>query len=357
MSFARIYKIWCLMLTLTITITGLYQAFYQDFPFFWTIECSVGVLLLLMLTLPKRFPQAGIPILFGSQMLVTLGFYAVISINQIGTTVLFFPALYTLLYPNRRYFYGGQILVSIGYLLCSWDNPLQQHVIFFSIFACYSTLLGFVSQIMVRNASEVAKFQERVEVFSHAIEARDSYTQGHSRRVSRYAVEIGKLVPGIDIELLRMAGDLHDIGKISTPDAVLLKPGRLTDEEYDVIKRHPVDGANLLRRFDVDGPILEGVLYHHERMNGTGYPEGRIGEHIPLYARILAVADTFDAMTTTRSYRIAYPPQVAYDEILSLKGLYYDPLVVDCFVKCYDTILAIFFEHQESEYLPLETAR
>ncbi|PWK15889.1 HD-GYP domain-containing protein [Tumebacillus permanentifrigoris] len=351
MSSAKIFNIWCLMLTLAIAMIGLYEVVYRNFPYFLLIEGALLISMLLMLWLPKRYPRVALHVMFWNQLLLNLGLYYVVHDFPLCAAVLFFLPIYTLLFPNRRYFFWGQLLTSIGYLVCSWDKPVQQHVVFYCLFLSYTALLSFVSQFIVRNASEVAKFQERVEVFSRAIEARDSYTQGHSRRVSRYAVEIGKHLPGVDLELLRVAGDLHDIGKISTPDAVLLKPGRLTDEEYTIIKRHPVDGANLLRHFGIEGPILDGVLYHHERLNGTGYPEGRAGNDIPVYARILAVADTFDAMTTTRSYRHAFPPQTAYDEILSLTGDFYDAVVVDSFVRCYERILAIY-EEEEREHQP-----
>jgi putative nucleotidyltransferase with HDIG domain len=334
------------MLTLAIGMIGLDEVVNRNFPYFWLSESLLTGSLLLMLWLPKHNPRVAGAVMFWNQLLINLGLYYIVHDIPLCAAMLFFTPIYSLLLPTRSYFFWGQLLTSAGYLICAWDKPLQQHLVFYGLFLSYTALLNFVSQYMVRNASEVAKFQERVEVFSRTIEARDSYTQGHSRRVSRYAVEIGKQMPGVDLELLRMAGDLHDIGKISTPDAVLLKPGRLTDEEYAIIKRHPVDGANLLRHFGIEGPILDGVLYHHERLNGTGYPEGRTGNDIPVYARILAVADTFDAMTTTRSYRKAHSPQTAYDEILSLNGHFYDSRVVECFVHCYERILAIYEEEE-----------
>ncbi|KEO85038.1 HD-GYP domain-containing protein [Tumebacillus flagellatus] len=354
MKFESVFTMWRLMVLLSGLVTGLYQILFHDFPFFWYAESMFVVTFALMLILPERFPRAAVSVLFWSQVLLTLGVFDLVHADAICAAMLFFVPIYTMLYANRTSIILGELLILAGYLAVTRDEPLRQHLIFLIIFTLFSILLHFVSQILVRKASEAAKFQERVEVFSRAIEARDAYTQGHSRRVARYAVAIGKHMPGIDIDLLRVAGELHDIGKISTPDAVLHKPGRLTDEEYDVIKRHPVDGANLLRRFEVDGPILDGVLYHHERMNGTGYPEGRFGENIPMVARILAVADTFDAMTTTRSYRKAFPPQTAYDEILTLSGVYYDPQVVECFVRGYEDILAIL-QQEEDERPVLES--
>jgi putative nucleotidyltransferase with HDIG domain len=333
-----LYRSWTIMLTITCLMTGGYQVTYHDFPHFGYMFGALLAATLLSYWLQRNLPNWGRPILFVTTFLITSAMYGLVHETAMLTMLLFFPPLYSLLFSDKRYFYWSVWLTAASYFLIARDNTLHVHLIFLIVFFIYSLLLSYVA----RQASESAKFQERIDVFSKAIEARDSYTQGHSRRVSRYAVEIGRQVPEIDIEELKVSGDLHDIGKISTPDSVLLKPGRLTAEEYDIIKQHTVDGANLIRQFGIEGAILDGVLYHHERMDGSGYPAGLKGEDIPLVARILAIADTFDAMTTTRSYRVAFPTQKAYDEIVSLAGKFYDPELVEIFQNVYPQFLVIF---------------
>lgn len=142
---------------------------------------------------------------------------------------------------------------------------------------------------------------------AQAIDARDSYTYGHSARVSLYAGLLGERVGMQEFDLQTVKGGalFHDFGKIATRDRVLLKPGPLTAEEYGEIKRHPVNGRNLLQSMKTLNPALDVVYYHHERMDGSGYPAGLIGEAIPLTARVTSIADVFDALTTARVYRSA----------------------------------------------------
>jgi putative two-component system response regulator len=148
-------------------------------------------------------------------------------------------------------------------------------------------------------------------VFSlaRAIEAKSSYTHGHSDRVTRYALMLaGRLgLGGVDVDVLRRGGALHDIGKISTPDAILDKPGRLTPEEYAVVKRHPADGARIVEPLRSARDVLPLIRWHHERMDGKGYPDGLPGDAIPLLVRVLSVADVYDALASERPYRTAMP--------------------------------------------------
>ncbi|MCX7571652.1 HD-GYP domain-containing protein [Tumebacillus sp. DT12] len=345
----HVYKLWSITLLISTSLIGLFQLVFHEYPYFWIVFPSLSISLLLSLWIDRRKPSWGALALFLNTLMISFGMYWLFHYDPRLTTLLYFPPLFTLLFQNRRYFIWSVLLTVFWHTFTHrGELDIQSHADFALIFLVYSLLLFFVMQNVSRSASEAAKWKERVDVLSKAIEARDSYTQGHSRRVALYAVEIGRHVPGVDIEELRVSGDLHDIGKIATPDSVLLKPGRLTPEEYEIIKRHSVDGANLLRQFGIGGPILDGVLYHHERMDGSGYPERLVGDQIPLFARILAVADTFDAMTTTRSYRVAFPPQKAYDEIVSLSGRFYDAEIVKIFCMVYPQILAVF-EKEEGE--------
>jgi HD-GYP domain-containing protein (c-di-GMP phosphodiesterase class II) len=177
--------------------------------------------------------------------------------------------------------------------------------------------------------------RQTIEALAEAIEARDAYTYGHSRQVTRYAVRLAQEI-GLSaerIELMDFAGLLHDVGKIGIRDYVLLKPGSLSDEEFAVMKRHPAIGVKIIER--VHGlratlPIIEG---HHERVDGKGYPHGLKGEAIPLEARILAIADSFEAMTADRAYRPAMETERALKILLDGRGTHWEPSLVDCFVE------------------------
>jgi PAS domain S-box-containing protein/putative nucleotidyltransferase with HDIG domain len=180
-------------------------------------------------------------------------------------------------------------------------------------------------------------FIKTIEALAYAVEAKDVYTKGHSMRVSQYAALIGEYM-GLSrekVEQLRIAGILHDIGKIGISDAILLKAGKLTDEEYKVIKSHPEISRRILMPIDLPEEILEAVSKHHERYDGKGYPYGLKGEEIPIEAAILGVADAFDAMTSDRSYRKGMNVEEAINELLKYKGTQFHPEVVDTLISLY----------------------
>ena len=171
---------------------------------------------------------------------------------------------------------------------------------------------------------------------SALLEARDSYTHGHSRRVGRHAERIARELglPSDQIAKVRVAAALHDVGKLHTPIEVLRKPDRLTDEEFAVIKRHPVDGAEMVAEVG-DPEITAMVRHHHERLDGRGYPDGLSGDEIPLGARIIAVADTFDAITSSRPYRSATQHKKALDVLSKEAGSQLDADAVAAFMRYY----------------------
>jgi putative two-component system response regulator len=176
-----------------------------------------------------------------------------------------------------------------------------------------------------------------------AVEAKDPYTAGHAQRVTAYSLRIAEVVGSIDLLRFRLAGDLHDVGKIGVPDQVLNKPGRLTGEEFDLVRKHPSTGARILEPL-IDDPLVIGVVrWHHERWDGRGYPDGLHGAEIPLPARVLAVADTLDAMSSNRAYRAGLPWEDVVAEIRRCSGSQFDPDVVAAFEgalpairDCYD---------------------
>jgi len=170
---------------------------------------------------------------------------------------------------------------------------------------------------------------------ANAIEAKDKYTEGHNERVSRYAVALSRAA-GLserDQEIVRMAGILHDIGKIGVPDTVLNKNGPLDDQEFSRILAHPEKGEKILEPLRSLGGVRDVVLYHHERYDGRGYPLGLKGYQIPLCARIVAIADSYDAMTTTRPYRKGLSREIAIRELQDKAGLMWDPDLVETFVE------------------------
>jgi putative nucleotidyltransferase with HDIG domain len=183
-----------------------------------------------------------------------------------------------------------------------------------------------------------AMFLAQVQMAVRMLEAKDPYTRGHSTRVAEYAVAVGRVL-GIgptQLAELRLGGELHDIGKIGTRDAVLNKPGKLTPEEFEEIKRHTVDGAEMLAVLEEDHPdVLQIVRWHHERMDGTGFPDGLAGHAIPRVARIVSVVDAFDAMTSTRAYREMQDPHWAYGELDRGAGTHFDPDVVAAFKQAF----------------------
>ena len=177
------------------------------------------------------------------------------------------------------------------------------------------------------------QFVDTVTALSEAIEKRDPYTGGHVRRVVLYSLLLGSEMALEEDELakLHLASTLHDVGKIAVPDDVLRKPAPLDAREEEVMKRHPVDGADIVSRIRELREILPGVRSHHERLDGKGYPDGLAGPDIPLPARIIAVADTYDAMTSSRPYRQALAPEAAAEEIRNGAGTQFCPQVVAAF--------------------------
>jgi putative two-component system response regulator len=164
-----------------------------------------------------------------------------------------------------------------------------------------------------------------------AVEAKDPYTAGHAIRVTAYAMTIAEIMGGIDLLRFRLAGDLHDVGKIGVPDSVLNKPDRLTVAEYDLVKKHPEIGARILEPLIEDPLVLGVVRSHHERWDGHGYPDGLAGSEIPLPARVLAVADTLDAMSSDRAYRKGVRWEEVVAEIRRCSGAQFDPRVLEAF--------------------------
>ena len=169
------------------------------------------------------------------------------------------------------------------------------------------------------------------------INRRDSYTDGHCSRVTEMSLTIGENLGVTEYEKnsLKIVGPIHDLGKIGVPDSILLKPGALTDEEFAIMKSHSIYGEEIMRRFDILSEEAVIIRHHHERYNGTGYPDRLDGETIPLACRIIAVCDAFDAMTSDRPYRKSLGKKEALAEIVRCRGTQFDPRAADCFIATF----------------------
>lgn len=179
---------------------------------------------------------------------------------------------------------------------------------------------------------------QMVKALANTIDAKDSYTNGHSTRVAEYSVLLAKRMgyTGEKLEHLYYAAVLHDIGKIGVPREIINKPSRLTDEEYAMIKSHPVTGSNILKEVTEIPDIAIGAKYHHERYDGKGYPDGLSGTDIPELARIIGVADAYDAMTSKRSYRDVLAQDIVREEIIKGKGTQFDPEIAEVMLELMD---------------------
>jgi len=208
-----------------------------------------------------------------------------------------------------------------------------------SVVGFFAPLLVLIPLFVARWA--VAQFAEQQKAYEatvgalcQAVETKDFYTRGHSDRVSRGSVMIAREI-GMRIErveAIRYAGMLHDVGKLGVPTKVLQKTGKLTEEEYAAIQLHPMRGLDIVREIGFLDEALAGIMHHHERIDGRGYPMGLAGDEIPEFARVLAVADAFDSMTSTRSYRGARPVGEAIEELRKWSGTQFDPAFVAAFV-------------------------
>ena len=178
-------------------------------------------------------------------------------------------------------------------------------------------------------------YRETVAAASTAIDARDAYTAGHSRRVANIACKVGMELGLEDsqLECLELAALFHDIGKIGVPDYILSKPGRLDEEEFKKIQAHPVLGYNILEKIEFLSPMLPAILYRHERPDGKGHPEGLKSGEIPIGASIIAIADTYDAMTSDRPYRSALSHEAAVEELIKYRGTQFKNEIVDAFIR------------------------
>ncbi|MFC4560106.1 HD-GYP domain-containing protein [Virgibacillus kekensis] len=288
-------------------------------------------------------------------------FFLIFTLSNIVTEILFYSGnslpytsgniveivivLFSPIFVNKKFFY----LVSLGTIfkfvfvgLAIQDPiviiPLLLVVILSMIaYILLHRFLGFVSAI---ESSYGRQLEGIVKGIIATLELKDPYTRGHSERVAEYALSLAETTNEFkdsDLKFFYYSCLLHDIGKINIPDSILSKPGRLTKEEFDVIKTHPVVGAKAVQQVEGISDNIDVIRHHHERWDGKGYPDGLKDKETSYLARITAIADAFDAMTSSRSYRAALPLNKAYQQIIDGKGTQFDPELVELFDKVYPT--------------------
>jgi HD-GYP domain-containing protein (c-di-GMP phosphodiesterase class II) len=230
--------------------------------------------------------------------------------------------------------FGVSVIVALSQRINAWRVWQRTY-----LWTTVTHLVGFVPLGAIIVVTDMRKVHfDTVRAFTSAIDASDPYTRGHSERVTRYSVAIARDMRLSErrVQAIEYAGFLHDMGKIGVDHDILTKPGSLTDEEWQAMREHPVIGARIVSDLDFLKGAREVVLYHHERYDGKGYPEGLAGERIPLEARIAKVADAFDAMMSDRPYRSSLGLQKSIQELEDGKGTEFDPEVVDIFLAVLD---------------------
>ncbi len=239
------------------------------------------------------------------------------------------PFIFLTARRERKHILAGKRLGAEDYLL----KPIAPD----DLLTAIRSRLGRSQQLLLAQIQE--SYETTLIMLANAIEVRDPYTRGHVERVMNYAQTIAEYLgwSSAEVDNLRFGSILHDIGKIHISEEILTKAGPLSDEEWIEMKKHPEVGAELIKDIHFLKSAVPVILYHHERWNGSGYPTGLKGEKIPVIARIVAIADSFDAMTTQRPYRDALTPERAFHEIVSGSGIQYDPLIVETFQHAWES--------------------
>lgn len=266
-----------------------------------------------------------------------------------GNIAEMFLVLFSPIFVNSKFYKTvtfaiiGRFLL-VGVILQSADVLFP--VLYTGVFSliAYIFLYRFQSYVSAVTTSYDEQLEGMVKGVIAALELKDPYTRGHSERVAGYASLLAKEIKKFsneEIKAFNYACLLHDIGKVNIPDQILMKPAKLSNEEFEIIKTHPVVGAEAVKNIEGLKGNISVIRSHHERWDGNGYPDKLKGRDIPMLARIVAIADAFDAMTSSRSYRSALPAEEAYKRIIEGKGTQFDPDLIDVFKKVYPSWLDI----------------
>ncbi len=263
------------------------------------------------------------------------------------------PVIYLTAEENREVETKGLELGAMDFI----KKPFIPKVLILRVTHCIELVTlknKLESEVEKKTTENNQLFLGIVKSLAAAIDAKDTYTNGHSVRVAEYAQEIARRA-GFDSDMqqrIYITGILHDVGKIGIPDAIINKEGKLDDEEYEIIKTHPEKGSKILRNIREMPELTIGARWHHERYDGRGYPEGLKGDSIPEEARIIAIADAYDAMTSNRSYRRSLAKEKVRGEIEKGKGTQFDPVYADIMLKMIDEDVYYDMREKQDEPLP-----
>ncbi len=300
------------------------------------------------------FGPVWLSVLRKSDLIITLDIFVITLIVIISGSILDSPFLYlyymTILEAaarlNLRQAVAASVVITgiiiLLYIHAGFAEVLQTIQFRLGAFIAggffLALFLGMLVQEHNTSQQRLTTYDVTLEGLSRALDLRDKETEGHSQRVTELAVRLARAmgVPKRDVTQIRWGALLHDIGKMGIPDAILLKPARLTDDEWEIMRRHPVYAYQLLSPMPYLRPLLDIPYCHHEKWDGTGYPRGLKGEDIPLTARIFAVADVWDALRSDRPYRPAWTAHKAREYIRDQAGTHFDPKVVDVFLQLVD---------------------
>jgi len=303
-----------------------------------TIAVSSILLHQILMIVPERGAAYILSLIAVMLFCSILNLFFVIIVVSLVTNVTFMRIWKT----NHRWEISNiVVLIPLGFLIS----------MVYKVTGVTGVLLFLVPLLIARRSFQLyidmrRAYMETVESLANTIDAKDRYTRGHSDRVARYSIALaGQLgLPDDRIEIIKSLALLHDTGKVGVNESILNKPGRLDDDEFAMMKKHSEVGAQIVKGITFLKDGHETIKHHHERWDGRGYPSGLVGKETPLGARIIAVADAFDAMSSDRPYRNAMTPQQAYDEIVSGSGSQFDPQVVEAFRTVYPDLVEVIQE-------------
>lgn len=351
-----------------------YHTIYKNIDLTLPREINVWMYFCLLLLLPLSFLLMRRGKLYLVKYFFVIGYIFISIINEViifsrdnleyqsGNAVEILLVLFLPFFVNTRFFWivtTGLVskYIFVGIILQSKQALLPITLIIVLSGIAYILLKRFQSYVNAVKISFDDQLAGIVKGVIATIELKDPYTRGHSERVAYYAnslaIETGMFTKE-QLSSFNYACLLHDIGKVNIPDSILMKPGKLTKEEFEVIKTHPKVGADAIFKVSGLGDSIEVVKSHHERWDGKGYPEQLMEYEIPYLARIVSIADAFDAMTSSRSYRAAMPVEEAYNRIIEGKGTQFDPDLVDLFKKVFSEWVIFHGKYEWNNDLPYQ---
>jgi putative nucleotidyltransferase with HDIG domain len=293
-----------------------------------------------------------------STLVAELTSYSLSGLYDGGNIGEVFMVIFAAIFVNQNFFWfvAGSILFKYFIVVIVYPDLLLKILLPFGLsgIVCilgYVILRRFLAYVNSINTVYNEHFSSMVKGIIAMLELKDPHTKGHSERVAKYSVALARKVGKFseqELNTLYYSCLIHDIGKMQVSDDILTKPDRLTENEYEVVKMHTIFGVNAIKGIESLQPCIDIVRNHHERWDGTGYPDGLKGEEIPLLTRIAAIADAFDAMTSHRAYRAALTPDEAYSRIIRGAGTQFDPGLIPYFKNVFPTWLSILHDYHDT---------